>query len=379
VAANDKSQKMDNTMRQEWSRHYDTLLWHVITIFTAGVGALFAYSCSDKTNKLWPEFVGVALSLLGVFYVARFRHYRKRLHFGITNKELRDFLNDPGDSKYLRTWNAFVLPLAVVSSFLIYKLAKKTDSFWVVFLFGLLIALPTFFALWKIGKPQSSGELNSEPQVEEQPKSETLSEQTQAPAPSVAKKKRHIRKRDCLEWVEFGAAMLEVLLTIIITVLIVYELFYAKHQDELASRAPAISFSQNSFSVQSVPLDIREHPIEFVTPEVGIVFNGGHAALLNGNVTAYTDQQDIKITCTENTSMCKTHIEPGYIFPGLDFDLGTTLAVSRGVQIKFNVAYMSNHKPFKVRLKVSGDNIESAKLTDLVLDPTMLPPPPAEK
>ncbi len=195
------------------------------------------------------------------------------------------------------------------------------------------------------------------------------------PLPTTTKRKRRLERRDWIEWLEFGAGMLEVALTILITILIVYELFYAKHQDELASRAPEITFSQNSVSVQIVPHDIQEHPMEFVTPGVGIIYNKGHAALLNGSVVAFSDQQDVKITCVEGTTPCKAHFEPAYAYPGVDFDFGT-LAVHRGVQIKFSVAYQSNHKPFKVRLSVSGDNIEDSKLTDLNFDQTIALPPP---
>ena len=160
--------------------------------------------------------------------------------------------------------------------------------------------------------------------------------------------------------------MLEVALTITITILIVYELFYAKHLDTLASRAPELSFTQGSTSVNVVPRNSEEHPKKLDTPEVGVVFNQGHAALLNGSVVVFTYEQDVKITCTENTVSCRTHFQPGYTFPGVDFDLGN-LAVSRGVQIKFTVSYMSNRKPFKVLLMVSGDNIESTKITDLLI------------
>jgi hypothetical protein len=222
-----------------------------------------------------------------------------------------------------------------------------------------------------------SDDHNAEQPVEVQSRPERLPEQQpQLPVPtSAARRKRRIKQRDCIEWVEFGIGLLEVALTITITILIVYEFFYAKHEDELASRAPEIRFSQNTFSVQVVPREIIQHPMELVTPEIGIVFNQGHAALINGSVVAFTDQQDVKITCTEQTTVCKTHFEPGYVLPGVDFDLGT-LAVRRGAQIKFTVAYMSNHKPFKVRLSVSGDNIELYKITDLPFDSTMSPPPP---
>jgi hypothetical protein len=143
---------------------------------------------------------------------------------------------------------------------------------------------------------------------------------------------------------------------------------------QILSRAPAITFSQNSFSIQVLPLDIIEHPRELVEPEEGLIYNGGKAALLNGSVIAFTDQQDVKISCADGKTPCKQHAEPGYVFPGVDFDFGT-LAVHRGMPIKFLVTYMSNHKPFKVRLSVSGDNIEGSKVTDLTIDPTMLPPP----
>jgi hypothetical protein len=96
--------------------------------------------------------------------------------------------------------------------------------------------------------------------------------------------------------------------------------------------------------------------------------------LLNGNVVAFTDQQDVKISCADGKTPCKQHVEPGYVFPGVDFDFGT-LAVHRGVPVKFSVAYMSNHKPFKIRLSVSGDNIEDSKVADITIDPTMSPPP----
>jgi hypothetical protein len=153
VASNNDG--MDDRMRQEWSRHYDTLLWHVTTIFTAGVGALFAYSFADSSKKT-PEIAGVVLTLLGVFYVARFRVIRSNLHGGINNRELHDFLENPGRTKYLHMWNAYVLPFAVVSGFFIYKLAEKTDHFLAWSVCGFLLAFLAFYRLWKMGKPQSS-------------------------------------------------------------------------------------------------------------------------------------------------------------------------------------------------------------------------------
>jgi hypothetical protein len=139
-----------------------------------------------------------------------------------------------------------------------------------------------------------SDKQNTQPSVEVLPEHQSSLEQsTEAPVPSPATTESRLKHRDWIEWLEFGVSMLEGALTIVITFLIVYELFYAKRLDELASRAPEIAFTQDSPAIGIVPPDIREHPIEFVTPETGVIYNKGHAALLNGSVVAFTDQQDI--------------------------------------------------------------------------------------
>ncbi len=64
----------------EWSRHYDTLIWGVITIFLAAIiGRLLAYSFGGGLAPL-PEIAGLVLTGLGVFYVARFHRFRHELH-----------------------------------------------------------------------------------------------------------------------------------------------------------------------------------------------------------------------------------------------------------------------------------------------------------
>jgi hypothetical protein len=120
------------------------------------------------------------------------------------------------------------------------------------------------------------GEQDTQQQVEVPPEHQGSPElPTHTPVQIQATTERRLKHRDWIEWLEFGAGMGEVALTVFITVLIVYEVFYAKHQDELASRAPAISFSQNTFSVNVVPRNIHEQPIELVTPEIGLIYNGG--------------------------------------------------------------------------------------------------------
>lgn len=121
--------KMDDAMRQEWTRHYDIIQWQVITIFTAGVGGLFVYAFNDDKHQLWPEFIGMLLTVLGVFYVASFRRFRFNLHNNINNLELNTFLKDPDydRSKYLHQWNAFWLSFFIIDWFFTYKLWRNAS------------------------------------------------------------------------------------------------------------------------------------------------------------------------------------------------------------------------------------------------------------
>lgn len=67
---------MKDPQREDWSRHYDTIQWTVITIFTAGVGALAAVSLSQALPASpWPDAAGIGLIVLGLFYVASFRSF----------------------------------------------------------------------------------------------------------------------------------------------------------------------------------------------------------------------------------------------------------------------------------------------------------------
>ncbi len=83
----DDSNTMTDSMRQDWSRHYDTIQWGVIAIFMAGIAALIGASFSHDSKSAWPEVAGYVLIIIGVFYVASFRSFRARLHSGIENKD----------------------------------------------------------------------------------------------------------------------------------------------------------------------------------------------------------------------------------------------------------------------------------------------------
>jgi hypothetical protein len=154
---------MNDQARQEWSQHYDKLQWTVITITTAGLGALIAASFNTANKcQLWPEISGLLLSILGTAYVASFRVFRNRLHQAIVNKELRDFLDDPGDLKgnvkwfaklpaeFFAQWNLFIGSFLAVDILFLYRLTRKgfypCIVGWILFLSMMLILR---FIEWK--------------------------------------------------------------------------------------------------------------------------------------------------------------------------------------------------------------------------------------
>ncbi len=141
---------------QEWSRHYDQLQWVVITIFSAGVGALLAASFDDKNaEELWPESAGLLLTVMGVYYVATFRFFRSRLHHELLQEgKLKDFLQDT-TPRWPHMWHMFVGSFTVVGVKLLFNLYEKCVHPWVMVFVG-TVWLGVLGALWNKGRSQVS-------------------------------------------------------------------------------------------------------------------------------------------------------------------------------------------------------------------------------
>jgi hypothetical protein len=182
-------------------------------------------------------------------------------------------------------------------------------------------------------------------------------------------------ERDWIDWTEFCFGFIEVCLTVFITWMIWKEVGFGKHQEEIVSRAPKMSLSTDTVSVGIVPLDIRERPIELTDDEAVAINNNGTAALQNGTLVIYADATDAKIPCPPNTPACKAHYEPTSPIKGIDLDLGR-IGVRGASHLKFQVSYMSSHKPFKLHFMVGGDNMTPEDIGTIPIDPTLPPPPP---
>ena len=152
----DDSNTMTDSMRQDWSRHYDTIQWGVIAIFMAGIAALIGASFSqDRNQSAWPEVAGYVLIIIGVFYVASFRSFRARLHSGIKNKGLQDFLIGLGKrSLWPHQWDVFVLSFLAVGILFVFRLAGKIGHFRIVLPCGLILLIISVGACWVKGRSE---------------------------------------------------------------------------------------------------------------------------------------------------------------------------------------------------------------------------------
>jgi len=148
---------MDDKDRQEWSQHYDKLQWVVITIASAGIGALVVASFNpSNNNEIWPDILGLALMILGAAYVASFRAFRAHLHQGIKDKQLSAFLGDPGKTKWPKQWDLFVASLVAVDITFVYRLTEKGHYPWVVRCILFFITVFFLGAIWWKGLPEKN-------------------------------------------------------------------------------------------------------------------------------------------------------------------------------------------------------------------------------
>jgi hypothetical protein len=157
VKTEDDSNVMTDSMRQDWSRHYDTLQWGVIAIFIAGIAALVGASFGqDNKESPWPEVAGYILVMLGVFFAASFRSFRARLHSGIKNKELQDFLIGLGQRRpyWPHQWDVYVLSLLAVGILFVFRLAGKIGHFRIVLPSGLIVLIILLGACWVKGRSE---------------------------------------------------------------------------------------------------------------------------------------------------------------------------------------------------------------------------------
>ena len=101
--------------RPEWSRHYDSVQWTSIYVFTTGVLILLAYAYSGTAGKS-PMlcFLGLWFTNVTVYFTAGFREFRNVLRDGVKNPEEYDFLIDRSQARAVRMWPVFLITFGFV-------------------------------------------------------------------------------------------------------------------------------------------------------------------------------------------------------------------------------------------------------------------------
>ena len=112
---------MDDHDIQEWSRHYDSVVWTINTIFLAGIGTVLVYSYSQPEAvagkppaAVAPAF-GLSLVFFVLFYVSGFRMIRRGLHTRVADAALRQFLGNPYQRRSFSQWNVYCLYMFVMT------------------------------------------------------------------------------------------------------------------------------------------------------------------------------------------------------------------------------------------------------------------------
>jgi hypothetical protein len=87
----------------ELSRHYDTLLWAVTSLWAAAIGGLLTYCWQNFDWRL--GVFGIVLTVFAMYFAASFRVLRRRVH-GRMTAEVRE-LHEAGFP--IRQWDLFAL------------------------------------------------------------------------------------------------------------------------------------------------------------------------------------------------------------------------------------------------------------------------------
>ncbi len=146
---------------QEWSRHYDSIVWTVNSIFIAVIGGLLVYVYSQKCPTPLSSFLGLGLILIVLFYVSGFREFRANLHRKISNSNaaLRDFLTNPYERRVLITqWDLYAICMFLISIGFVFRLFARLKGPYIIYVGLAMLMLLLIWRLWRRGKSEGGFE-----------------------------------------------------------------------------------------------------------------------------------------------------------------------------------------------------------------------------
>ncbi len=140
---------MDQKDLQEWSRHFDILLWTMTALVAAGAAGLLVYSNENPDPYLC--LGGIFVTNVGVYLTASFRGLRRKVHIHLDDEIIKVIR----PSK-LRQWPILLLAVAVLLAAwvgLLCKIEPNRALIWV--LIGVLaFVLDVYWIIWADKPPR---------------------------------------------------------------------------------------------------------------------------------------------------------------------------------------------------------------------------------
>lgn len=138
---------MDHIEAATWTRHFDSLLWQVTSIFATAIGALIAYSYANFDVAI--SLAGLFFTILPVYFGASFRELRKNVSIKL-DPELKEALQL---GRQLYQWQVFVSIFIVFECLWTWLLIKNMSEYllmWVIIGISVLFLTIWFSSVGKI-------------------------------------------------------------------------------------------------------------------------------------------------------------------------------------------------------------------------------------
>ncbi len=137
----------------ELSRHYDSMLWTVTSLWAAAVGSLLVYLAEHFDP--WLAVFGLSLTVCAMYFAFSFRRRRRKVHAAMPSDLRRLLVKGRG----LRQWDIFLL-LFLGLTFLWGKLLiQNSRNSWPLWLAVSIVAGGLVAAMWACerwrGKPDA--------------------------------------------------------------------------------------------------------------------------------------------------------------------------------------------------------------------------------
>jgi hypothetical protein len=148
-----------------WSRHYDSTLWTVTSIFIAANSGLLAYAYTNKQLDWKLSIIGVFLTWISFFFAASFRSLRRKLNDYLDdNDRKKDIPYLRSQSAVFRQWPIYLLVHSVFLVFWFDILAKKKMIllWWVLLALSIIILIFFYCASDKIKISVKTNNKNNE-------------------------------------------------------------------------------------------------------------------------------------------------------------------------------------------------------------------------